>query len=121
MNCKVCGTRLGILERWRYGDFCSQEHKTVFADDLESIDRQLTNDIERVGKRSEAGKGVGAKPGAKENKDVKAGPVEPSPESTATAVPQAEPMPAMAGFVRQVDPKAHRPLRLDEKKEPKPG
>ena len=27
----------------------------------------------------------------------------------------------MAGFVRQVDPKAHRPLRLEEKKEPKPA
>ena len=34
MKCRFCGARIGILERWRFGDFCSKEHKDEFAVDL---------------------------------------------------------------------------------------
>src|SRR5512134_1903049 len=101
MNCKVCGTRLGILERWRYGDFCSQEHKVVFADDLESLDKQLS---------PEGGQSASPKPRVQE-----------TASNGATGQAETEFEPAMAGFMVQQDPKPRRPLRLEERISSKPA
>lgn len=33
MNCQYCGKKIGILENWRYGRFCSKEHQTEFQEE----------------------------------------------------------------------------------------
>ena len=48
MNCKHCGSKLGILERWRYGDFCSEGHKADFADDLVHLNEAIVKDLRRA-------------------------------------------------------------------------
>jgi hypothetical protein len=50
MKCKFCGARIGILERWRYGDFCSKEHKDDFAEDLVRLNEQIVQDLRRLPK-----------------------------------------------------------------------
>lgn len=50
MKCKFCGSRIGILERWRYGDFCSKEHKDEFAEDLVRLNEQIVQDLRRLPK-----------------------------------------------------------------------
>lgn len=112
MNCKVCGTRLGILERWRYGDFCCEDHKSVFAQDLEQIDRQLTAALapERPPQVNpqQAAAAVPARPAMPEPAA--------EPETTVPAVEAApEPEPAMAGFVHQEEPSPYPPKPRLEK------
>lgn len=51
MNCKHCGSKLGMLERWRYGDFCSQGHKDDFAEDLVRLNEQIVKDLRRIPNR----------------------------------------------------------------------
>jgi hypothetical protein len=48
MKCKFCGSKIGIYERWRYGDFCSGEHKDDFARDLQSLNEQIVHDLRRI-------------------------------------------------------------------------
>jgi hypothetical protein len=33
MNCQYCGKKIGILENWRYGRFCSKEHQDEFREE----------------------------------------------------------------------------------------
>ncbi|QOY91398.1 hypothetical protein [Paludibaculum fermentans] len=48
MKCRFCGARIGILERWRFGDFCSKEHKDEFAVDLVRLNEQIVKDLRRI-------------------------------------------------------------------------
>lgn len=108
MNCKVCGTRLGILERWRYGDFCSEEHKTVFAEDLKQLDRRLAGEPEAAApQRAASARPVPPAPAA----------AKPAVEESATPEePAPEPEPAMAGFLKQEEARPCKPQRRTEAK-----
>lgn len=53
MTCRLCGARIGILERWRYGDFCSREHKEEFAFENERLAEEILRDLRRPGSASE--------------------------------------------------------------------
>ncbi|MGJ5813372.1 hypothetical protein [Paludibaculum fermentans] len=48
MKCRFCGARIGILERWRFGDFCSKDHKDEFAVDLVRLNEQIVKDLRRI-------------------------------------------------------------------------
>ncbi|WP_321472691.1 hypothetical protein [uncultured Paludibaculum sp.] len=48
MKCRFCGAKVGILERWRFGDFCSKEHKDDFAVDLVKLNEQIVQDLRRI-------------------------------------------------------------------------
>lgn len=48
MKCRFCGSRIGILERWRFGDFCSKEHKDEFAGDLVRLNEQIVQDLRHL-------------------------------------------------------------------------
>ncbi len=120
MNCKVCGTRLGILERWRYGDFCSQDHREIFALDLAELDKKLVADAaaDAVQKNATiaASKTGGRKPevkatlkAANSEELTLAEPVEPAAEG------EAETEPPMAGFVPQGDATPCDPMKRKER------
>jgi hypothetical protein len=47
MTCRHCGARIGILERWRYGDFCSREHKQEFSLENERLAEEILRDLRR--------------------------------------------------------------------------
>ena len=113
MNCKVCGTRLGILERWRYGDFCSQDHREIFAHDLAALDRKLVSELfvdsEQPGGQDKPKAGVRnpeTKPHARQQMagEAVSGKALP-PEQE----PAPEPDPPMAGFLPQGDAAPCRP------------
>jgi len=59
-----------MLERWRYGDFCSQGHKDDFAVDLVRLNEQIVKDLRRIPNRlkglSEEPAEVGAPPTAEQ-------------------------------------------------------
>ncbi|MBI5083296.1 MAG: hypothetical protein HZB13_01690 [Acidobacteria bacterium] len=48
MKCRFCGTKIGVFERWRYGDFCTEEHRTEFAEDLNRLNAQIVKDLRRI-------------------------------------------------------------------------
>lgn len=114
MNCKVCGTRLGILERWRYGDFCSLQHKTDFARDLEDLDRKLVG--EPFGPVERPAAAPHSRTGAAQTADPAENPLEMAEEVAAdeAGIPEPESDPPMAGFVAQPEP-----LPLKRSKQPK--
>jgi hypothetical protein len=90
MTCRHCGARIGILERWRYGDFCSREHKEEFARDNERLTEEILLDLRRP---------VAA---AKPVSITKAGGSSPATESLPEPVAELEePDPDMAGIVSQ--------------------
>ncbi len=37
MNCQYCGKKIGILENWRYGRFCSKEHQDEFREEASRL------------------------------------------------------------------------------------
>lgn len=37
MNCQYCGKKIGIIENWRYGRFCSQEHQDGFREEASRL------------------------------------------------------------------------------------
>ncbi len=37
MNCQYCGKKIGILENWRYGRFCSKEHQEEFREEANRL------------------------------------------------------------------------------------
>lgn len=37
MNCQYCGKKIGIIENWRYGRFCSKEHQDEFRDEAAQL------------------------------------------------------------------------------------
>ena len=85
MNCRHCGSKLGMLERWRSGDFCSQEHKDEFAHDLVRLKEQNVKDLRQIPNR------------LKRQHEV-------SVESPRPLEPDLEPAPPIAGFVPAQDP-----------------
>lgn len=108
MNCKVCGTRLGILERWRYGDFCSEDHREIFALDLVELDKKLVSDTAaETGLKNEAiaaSKASGRKPEGKgAPKATDSEELMLAEQATPTAEGETETEPPMAGFVPQGD------------------
>ncbi|MBI5282031.1 MAG: hypothetical protein HY858_10140 [Candidatus Solibacter usitatus] len=48
MKCKFCGTKVGVFERWRYGDFCTERHREEFAEDLSRLNAQIVKDLRRI-------------------------------------------------------------------------
>lgn len=63
MKCRFCGAKIGILERWRFGDFCSKEHKDDFADDLVKLNEQIVQDLRRIPTLYKSGAGAAAAAG----------------------------------------------------------
>lgn len=55
MKCRFCGAKIGILERWRFGDFCSKEHKDEFAVDLVKLNEQIVQDLRKIPSRYKLG------------------------------------------------------------------
>ena len=37
MNCQYCGKKIGIIENWRYGRFCSKEHQDEFREEASRL------------------------------------------------------------------------------------
>jgi hypothetical protein len=37
MNCQYCGKKIGMIESWRYGRFCSKEHQDDFRNEATSL------------------------------------------------------------------------------------
>lgn len=37
MNCQYCGKKIGIIENWRYGRFCSREHQEEFREEASRL------------------------------------------------------------------------------------
>jgi hypothetical protein len=106
MKCKFCGARIGILERWRYGDFCSKEHKDEFAEDLVRLNEQIVQDLRRLPKLFKAPSAQG-KP-------------EPDPPEE---VAVEEPDPPQGEFVEANQPAAvawTKPENVQEELPPKP-
>jgi hypothetical protein len=109
MTCRHCGVRIGILERWRYGEFCSREHKDEF--NLEN--ERLTEEILREMRRPFSPEPV---PIAKRSV---AASVEPEP-----AAEIAEPDPPMAAGLPQAEASALRAaplIRAEDPPKAKPG
>ncbi|MCL4794319.1 MAG: hypothetical protein KJZ84_07145 [Bryobacteraceae bacterium] len=90
MTCRHCGARIGILERWRYGEFCSREHKDEFALENEKLTEEILRDLRRP--LGPAGPVSIAKHAAAHAPEPEAAPEfeEPDPPM-AEEVPQAEP------------------------------
>ncbi len=110
MTCRHCGVRIGILERWRYGEFCSREHRDEF--NLEN--EKLTEEILREMRRPLAS----PEPVPIAKKAV-AGAVEPEPP-----VEAEEPDPPMAPELPQTEASALRAAPLVRAEDPpkaKPG
>jgi hypothetical protein len=43
MNCQYCGKKIGILENWRYGRFCSKEHQEEFREEATQLGASVLN------------------------------------------------------------------------------
>lgn len=119
MNCKVCGTRLGILERWRYGDFCSQDHREVFALDLAELDKKLVAEtpVENTARpeATSTTKPASRKPDAKAAaKPLGSEETAAEDETSQDLTAEAEPEPPMAGFVHQGDATPCDPAKRKE-------
>jgi hypothetical protein len=50
MNCQYCGKKIGILENWRYGRFCSKEHQEEFREEANQLGASVLNS--RLGRPS---------------------------------------------------------------------
>jgi hypothetical protein len=108
MTCRLCGVRIGILERWRHGEFCSREHKEEFALENERLAEEILRDLR--------------KPSASEPVSI-ARLVTPAPEPEPAAAEAEEPDPAMAGHLPQHQGSPLRPPApaRDEAPKTKPG
>ncbi len=98
MTCRHCGARIGILERWRYGDFCSREHKEEFARDNERLTEEILLDLHRpvaAAKPVPISRTAGTPPEAEVLPDPVAEPEEPDP-GMAGILPQREAEPVRA-------------------------
>ena len=51
MNCRHCGQRLGIIERWRLGHFCSKECRSAFTEEEARLTEQIVEELRRRGER----------------------------------------------------------------------
>src|SRR5262245_38778875 len=91
-GCQHCGRKLGMLERWRHGHFCSPECKQAFEQESARLAVQYLEEFRHVGrKRPEPEKPVRAEVPKK---------TEAPPKKDA----QPEPEPAMQDFSDQVEP-----------------
>lgn len=114
MNCRHCGARIGILERWRYGDFCSREHKEEFVLENARLTEEILLDLRRPAHSSAP---LSLRLTAHQQ-DVE------EPPSPELAEPAPEPDPVMAGSVSQREPEPIRPApatSLEEAPRVKPG
>jgi hypothetical protein len=110
MTCRLCGARIGILERWRYGDFCSREHKEEFAFENERLAEEILRDLRRPGSASE--------PVAIPRL------ITPEPAEAVAAAEVEEPEPEAAGHIAQQGASPVRPAKAavkDEAPRTKPG
>lgn len=48
MHCRYCGAKLGLMERWRYVDFCSKEHKEEFSTETQRLAEERLKSMRRV-------------------------------------------------------------------------
>lgn len=112
MTCRHCGVRIGILERWRYGDFCSREHKEEFALENERLTEEILRDLRRPLSPPEP------------VSIARAAPVASSPVSAAREEPREEPEPGMAAPLAQQEPSPIKAAPVAPAEEPpktKPG
>lgn len=110
MTCRLCGARIGILERWRYGDFCSREHKEEFAFENERLAEEILRDLRRPGSVPE--------PVAIPRL------ITPEPAAAVAAAEVEEPEPEAAGHIAQQGASPVRPASVAVKEETprtKPG
>jgi hypothetical protein len=112
MTCRHCGARIGILERWRYGDFCSREHREEFARDNERLTEEILLDLRRPVAATNPvpiSRAAGTPPEAETLPETVAEPEQPDP-GMAGILPQREAEPVRAKAVTTpADPPKTKP------------
>ncbi len=91
MNCQYCGKKIGILENWRYGRFCSKEHQEEFREEANRLAASVLGS--RLGSTGNASEQV-----------AEALSLSPRPEQTVAGEPVAPPDPPQMEVVDQVQP-----------------
>ena len=101
MNCRHCGQKLGLMNRWRSANFCSKECKQAFDDEETRLTQQIVADFRKT-----------AKPGEKKASTLPAA-SEPAPVVVEIRTEEEDPAPPMTGFLPQGDsnPVDSRPQR----------
>ncbi len=114
MTCRYCGAKLGLVERWRYGDFCSKEHKEEFATENQRLAEERLKSLRRPGDVLSIGRIVETEP-EDSAAELKAEKVESTPAATAISESgnegEIETTPELQEFVEQhkVQPLAAAP------------
>jgi hypothetical protein len=97
MNCRHCGDKIGLIERWRYEHFCGKECKAQFEEESARLSLELLT--HRTGKQE--------KPQATRTKGPGAGSqTSPAAPAPATTPAHEMPEPAEAAFLAQTEPGA---------------
>jgi hypothetical protein len=114
MNCQYCGKKIGILENWRYGRFCSKEHQDEFREEASRLAASVLGG--RIGSSGDAPAQVAEALSltSKPPKNAAGEPVEPPDPPRMEPVTQDQPAP-VKWKAWKADPAPPPPSERDQK------